>query len=215
MEPSRLLFTHHLWASATESSGRFYRPLLTLWFLINKSIFGLNPPRFPRHHCFGTCGSRGTGVLHCARIVGGSRRGTFCDCHLCLPSPARGIGVVDFLGERLPRSPRIVSPAFCSIAKPGTSRIPPARWWAAGGSSLPSRTPDQRSKHSVARNYPDDFGPGTPIHDPHLSPKPYLAAISTYGLVANSSLTLQILGTWQLSLSVLVLFFLCHRARTC
>lgn len=40
------LFTHHLWASASNSGGRFYRPLLTLWFLINKSIFGLNPHAF-------------------------------------------------------------------------------------------------------------------------------------------------------------------------
>lgn len=40
------LFTHHLWASATGPGGRFYRPLLTLWFLINKSIFGLNPHGF-------------------------------------------------------------------------------------------------------------------------------------------------------------------------
>jgi len=40
------LFTHHLWASATATGGRFYRPLLTLWFLINKSIFGLHPHWF-------------------------------------------------------------------------------------------------------------------------------------------------------------------------
>jgi protein O-mannosyl-transferase len=40
------LFTHHLWASATATGGRFYRPFLMLWFLINKSIFGLNPRGF-------------------------------------------------------------------------------------------------------------------------------------------------------------------------
>jgi tetratricopeptide (TPR) repeat protein len=40
------LFTHHLWASATGPEARFYRPLLTLWFLINKTLFGLNPHWF-------------------------------------------------------------------------------------------------------------------------------------------------------------------------
>ena len=40
------LFTHQLWASTAGTGGRFYRPLLTLWFLINKSFFGLNPHWF-------------------------------------------------------------------------------------------------------------------------------------------------------------------------
>ncbi|MGB8833536.1 MAG: hypothetical protein WCC95_15395 [Candidatus Sulfotelmatobacter sp.] len=40
------LFTHQLWASTIAAQGRFFRPLLTLWFLINKSIFGLNPRWF-------------------------------------------------------------------------------------------------------------------------------------------------------------------------
>jgi len=40
------LFTHQLWASVTGIQGRFYRPLLTLWFLVNKSMFGLNPHWF-------------------------------------------------------------------------------------------------------------------------------------------------------------------------
>ena len=41
------LFTHHLWASvAGISNARFYRPLLSLWFLLNKSAFGLNPHWF-------------------------------------------------------------------------------------------------------------------------------------------------------------------------
>jgi protein O-mannosyl-transferase len=41
------LFTHHLWASIPGiSNARFYRPLLSLWFLINKTVFGLNPHWF-------------------------------------------------------------------------------------------------------------------------------------------------------------------------
>ena len=40
------LFTHHLWASTAGTEARFYRPLLSLWFLINKSLFGLNPHWF-------------------------------------------------------------------------------------------------------------------------------------------------------------------------
>jgi tetratricopeptide (TPR) repeat protein len=40
------LFTHHLWASRAGTEARFYRPLLSLWFLINKSLFGLNPHWF-------------------------------------------------------------------------------------------------------------------------------------------------------------------------
>lgn len=40
------LFTHQLWASLAGTEGRFYRPLLTLWFLINKTLFGLNPHWF-------------------------------------------------------------------------------------------------------------------------------------------------------------------------
>jgi tetratricopeptide (TPR) repeat protein len=40
------LFTHQLWASTSGTEARFYRPLLTLWFLINKTVFGLNPHWF-------------------------------------------------------------------------------------------------------------------------------------------------------------------------
>jgi protein O-mannosyl-transferase len=40
------LFTHQLWASTPIVQSRFYRPLLTLWFLINKTFFGLNPHWF-------------------------------------------------------------------------------------------------------------------------------------------------------------------------
>ena len=40
------LLTHQLWASVAGMEGRFYRPLLTLWFLINKTVFGLNPRYF-------------------------------------------------------------------------------------------------------------------------------------------------------------------------
>lgn len=39
-------FTHHLWSSSLGGPGRFYRPLLLVWFLINKTIFGLNPHWF-------------------------------------------------------------------------------------------------------------------------------------------------------------------------
>ncbi|MFZ0955585.1 MAG: tetratricopeptide repeat protein [Candidatus Sulfotelmatobacter sp.] len=40
------LVTHQLWASLAGMEGRFYRPLLTFWFLINKTVFGLNPHYF-------------------------------------------------------------------------------------------------------------------------------------------------------------------------
>lgn len=40
------LFTHQLWAATGVTQSRFYRPLLSLWFLINKSIFGLHPHWF-------------------------------------------------------------------------------------------------------------------------------------------------------------------------
>ena len=41
------LGTHHLWASADGiPEPRFYRPLLAVWFLINKTLFGLNPHWF-------------------------------------------------------------------------------------------------------------------------------------------------------------------------
>jgi protein O-mannosyl-transferase len=40
------LFTHQLWASTPIAQSRFYRPLLTLWFLVNKMLFGLNPHWF-------------------------------------------------------------------------------------------------------------------------------------------------------------------------
>ncbi len=40
------LFTHQLWASTAAVQGRFYRPLLTLWFVLNKTFFGLNPHWF-------------------------------------------------------------------------------------------------------------------------------------------------------------------------
>jgi hypothetical protein len=40
------LFTHQLWASTAVMQSRFYRPLLTLWFVVNKTFFGLNPHWF-------------------------------------------------------------------------------------------------------------------------------------------------------------------------
>lgn len=48
LEWSRLgfLFSHQLWASTAVMQPRFYRPLLTVWFLLNKTVFGLNPHGF-------------------------------------------------------------------------------------------------------------------------------------------------------------------------
>ncbi|HXY25429.1 MAG TPA: hypothetical protein VEI73_12310, partial [Candidatus Acidoferrum sp.] len=41
------LFAHHLWSSASGAGeARFYRPLLAVWFLVNKTLFGLNPHWF-------------------------------------------------------------------------------------------------------------------------------------------------------------------------
>lgn len=41
------LFTHHLWSSANGiTEARFYRPLLAFWFLLNKTLLGLNPHWF-------------------------------------------------------------------------------------------------------------------------------------------------------------------------
>lgn len=40
------LFTHQLWASTAAMQSRFYRPFLTLWFVLNKTLFGLNPHWF-------------------------------------------------------------------------------------------------------------------------------------------------------------------------
>jgi protein O-mannosyl-transferase len=40
------LLTHPLWAFNGVGQNRFYRPLLSLWFLVNKSIFGLHPHWF-------------------------------------------------------------------------------------------------------------------------------------------------------------------------
>jgi protein O-mannosyl-transferase len=40
------LLTHQLWASVAGAQERFYRPFLTLWFLINKTLFGLDPHYF-------------------------------------------------------------------------------------------------------------------------------------------------------------------------
>ena len=40
------LFTHQLWASTAATQSRFYRPLLTFWFVLNKTFFGLNPHWF-------------------------------------------------------------------------------------------------------------------------------------------------------------------------
>ena len=41
------LFSHHLWASAQGiGNARFYRPVLSVWFLLNKTVFGLQPRWF-------------------------------------------------------------------------------------------------------------------------------------------------------------------------
>ena len=41
------LFGHHLWSSASGTGeARFYRPLLAVWFLVNKTLFGMNPHWF-------------------------------------------------------------------------------------------------------------------------------------------------------------------------
>jgi tetratricopeptide (TPR) repeat protein len=40
------LLTHQLWASMAGAQERFYRPFLTFWFLINKTLFGLDPHYF-------------------------------------------------------------------------------------------------------------------------------------------------------------------------
>ena len=65
----RYLFTHHLWASTAGMEARFYRPLLSLWFLINKSLFGLDPHWFHVTTVLAHVAAAGTAFLIARKVL--------------------------------------------------------------------------------------------------------------------------------------------------
>ncbi|MBV8205344.1 MAG: tetratricopeptide repeat protein [Acidobacteria bacterium] len=71
------LFSHQLWASLPGTDPRFYRPVLSLWFLLNKMIFGLRAGGFHFTTVLAHVAATALVFLLARRLVGSSSAGLF------------------------------------------------------------------------------------------------------------------------------------------
>ena len=93
------LVTHQLWASVAGMEGRFYRPLLTLWFLINKTVFGLNPHYFHVTNVLAHITAAALAFFVARGLLKDTGAAAVRGRDLCRASLAGRVGLVDLLGE--------------------------------------------------------------------------------------------------------------------
>ena len=184
------LFTHHLWASATETSGRFYRPLLTLWFLINKSIFGLNPHWFHVTTVLAHVTATGLAFFIARALLADQGAALFATAIFAFhPLHAESASWISSVNDSLAASFCFAS--FLFYRKARNKQDSPARWWALAGVLFLLALLTKEVSIVLPGIILIDLWSGDPDSRSASSPKPYLAAISTYGPVAIFWLTLR------------------------
>lgn len=134
LEWSRIgfLFTHQLWASVAGMQGRFYRPLLTVWFLLNKTIFGLNPHWFHGTTVFAHVAAVALAFFVAGTLLKDSGAALFAAAIFALhPLQAESASWISSVNDPLAAS--LCFASFLSYRKAVGQERKPAVWWALAG----------------------------------------------------------------------------------
>ena len=134
LEWSRLgfLFTHQLWASVAGIEGRFYRPLLTLWFLINKTVFGLNPHYFHVTTVLAHVAATGLAFLVARALLKDAGAALFAAAIFAVhPLQVESASWISSVNDSLAATFCFAS--FLTYRKARTTSHHPAFWWTLAG----------------------------------------------------------------------------------
>ena len=134
LEWSRIgfLFTHQLWASMAGTQSRFYRPLLTFWFLINKTIFGLNPHWFHVTTVVAHIAAVALSFFIARTLLKDSAAALFASAIFALhPLQVESASWISSVNDPLAAS--LCFASFLSYRKARTRQRDSAMWWALAG----------------------------------------------------------------------------------
>jgi protein O-mannosyl-transferase len=126
------LFTHHLWASAEGTGGRYYRPFLTLWFLINKSLFGLNPHGFHVTTVLAHVIAAGLAFFVARMLLKDTSAALFTTAIFAFhPLQAESASWISSVNDSLAAA--LCFASFLIYRKARSAQHSPAGWWALAG----------------------------------------------------------------------------------
>lgn len=189
------LFTHQLWASVAGSQGRFYRPLLTLWFLINKTLFGLNPHWFHVTTVLAHVTATALAFLIARRLLKDIGSVLFAVAIFGLhPLQAETASWISSVNDSLAAA--LCFASFLTYRKATTRQHSPVGWWALSGLLFLSALLTKEVSVVLPGIILIDLWSDSPSKPPSASSGRFpLAVISTYGLVGVLWLTLR---SWAL-----------------
>ncbi len=134
LEWSRIgfLFTHQLWASVAGMQGRFYRPLLTIWFLLNKTIFGLNPHWFHVTSVLAHVAAAGLAFFVARTLLKDSAAILFATAIFALhPLQVESASWISSVND--PLAAALCFASFLTYRRASSKQQNPALWWTLSG----------------------------------------------------------------------------------
>ncbi len=153
------LFTHQLWASKGGMEARFYRPFLTLWFLLNKTAFGLNPHWFHVTSVLAHLAASALAFFVARELLKDASAALFaCAIFALHPLQAESVSWISSVND-----PLAAALCFASFLVYRKARVKQECWRLVGSgwNSISSGIVHERSERSTAGNYPDRFMVGS------------------------------------------------------
>jgi hypothetical protein len=203
LEWSRLgfLFTHQLWASMSGSQGRFYRPFLSLWFLINKTAFGLNPHFFHVTSVVAHVAATALAFFIASKLLKDTGSALLAAAIFGLhPLQAESASWISSVND--PLAAILCFASFLTYRKAATAQHKAAAWWALSGllflSALLTKEVSIVLPGIILIDLWSTSPRSNPPSEPSTSPSPrrfLLPPISTYTVAALLWLSLR---SWAL-----------------
>ena len=184
-------FTHHLWGLAIGQQGRFYRPLLMFWFLVNRTLFGVNPHWFHVTTVLPHVTATALAFFVARRLLEDSEAALFAAGIFGVhPLQVESASWVSSVNDSLAAA--LCFTAFLIYRRAKVEQHSPGRWWALSGFvfllALLTKEVTVVLLGIILVDLASDFDREPRAGRPS---RPFVAAISTYGLVAALWLTLR------------------------
>ena len=184
-------FTHHLWASEFGPQGRFYRPLLMLWFVVNKTLFGLNPHWFHVTTVLAHVTATALAFFVARKLLEDTEAAFFAAAIFGLhPLQVESASWVSSVNDSLAAG--LCFASFLIYRRARVEQQSPGRWWALSGIvfllALLTKEVSAVLPGIILIDLASDFD-----REPRAgrSSRPFVAAISTYSFAGVLWLTLR------------------------
>jgi protein O-mannosyl-transferase len=193
------LFTHQLWASMSGSQGRFYRPFLSLWFLINKTAFGLNPHWFHVTSVLAHVAATALAFFIASKLLKHTGSALLAAAVFGLhPLQAESASWISSVND--PLAAALCFASFLTYRKAASTQDKAAAWWTLSGFLFLSALLTKEVSIVLPVIILIDLWSNPPGSDSHSKPPSPssgrfpLALISTYGVAAVLWLSLRSLA---------------------